>query len=105
MYWTQGNSHALFFYTGNEGPIDQFWDNSGFVFEAAKNCNALVVFAEHVSILLCMLTVLQSTNSSIVIILLSLNHKLSFTYSTQCAICNGLLLIHHWLLLNCYNTV
>ena len=49
MFWTQGSSHALFFYTGNEGPIDQFWDNSGFVFEAAKNFSALVVFAEHVS--------------------------------------------------------
>ena len=49
MYWTQGNSSALFFYTGNEGPIDQFWDNSGFVFKAAAACKALVVFGEHVS--------------------------------------------------------
>ena len=48
-YWTQGNSSALFFYTGNEGPIDQFWDNSGFVFKAGAACNALVVFGEHVS--------------------------------------------------------
>jgi len=49
IYWAQGSSHALFFYTGNEAPIEQFWDNSGFVFEAAAECNALVVFGEHVS--------------------------------------------------------
>ena len=46
-YW-QG-SGPLFFYTGNEGPIDNFMDNSGFVFTLAKQFNALVVFAEHVS--------------------------------------------------------
>ena len=51
-YW-KGNSSALFFYTGNEGPIDQFWDNSGFVFKAGAACNALVVFGEHVSSCVC----------------------------------------------------
>ena len=53
MYWTQGNSTALFFYTGNEGPIDQFWENTGFVFKAAEMFKALVVFGEHVSNYVC----------------------------------------------------
>ncbi|KAJ7369590.1 Kinesin-like protein kif13b [Desmophyllum pertusum] len=30
-----------------EGPITRFWDNSGFVFEAAEKFNALVIFGEH----------------------------------------------------------
>ena len=40
----------VFFYTGNEGSITNFWDNSGFVFEAAEKFNALVIFGEHVSL-------------------------------------------------------
>ena len=47
QYW-DGNG-PIFFYTGNEGPITGFWDNSGFVFEAAKEFSALVIFGEHVS--------------------------------------------------------
>ena len=46
-YWR--NSKTLFFYTGNEGPIDEFYNNSGLVFELADKLSALVVFAEHVS--------------------------------------------------------
>ncbi len=46
-YW-QG-SGPLLFYTGNEGPIESFYENTGFVFDLAKDFNALVVFAEHVS--------------------------------------------------------
>lgn len=41
----------IFFYTGNEGSIEEFWDNTGFVFDIAPEFNALVVFAEHVRIL------------------------------------------------------
>ena len=41
----------LFFYTGNEGPIDEFMNNTGFMFTLARRFAALVVFAEHVSVL------------------------------------------------------
>ena len=47
QYWDKYG--PIFFYTGNEGPITGFWDNSGFVFEAAEKFSALVIFGEHVS--------------------------------------------------------
>ena len=47
QYWDKKG--PIFFYTGNEGPITGFWDNSGFVLEAAQKFNALVIFGEHVS--------------------------------------------------------
>jgi len=37
----------IFFYTGNEGDITSFYDNSQFILEAAQQFNALVIFAEH----------------------------------------------------------
>jgi lysosomal Pro-X carboxypeptidase len=37
----------VFFYAGNEADITQFVKNSGFMFEAAAESNAMVVFAEH----------------------------------------------------------
>ena len=48
MYWK--GSGPLFFYTGNEGAIEEFYDNTGFLFELAQNFSALIVFAEHVSL-------------------------------------------------------
>ena len=42
-------SGPLFFYTGNEGAIEGFYENTGFLFELAQNFSALIVFAEHVS--------------------------------------------------------
>ena len=47
QYWN--NNGPIFFYTGNEGSITDFWKDSGFVFDAAEQFNALVIFAEHVS--------------------------------------------------------
>ncbi|KAG8196152.1 hypothetical protein JTE90_007884 [Oedothorax gibbosus] len=47
-WWDQGSGPILF-YAGNEGDILGFWKNSGFMFRAAKQFHALVVFAEHVS--------------------------------------------------------
>ncbi len=46
---TTGETGPLFFYTGNEAPIEDFWDSAGFIFQAACNpqFGALVVFAEH----------------------------------------------------------
>ena len=46
QYWDKKG--PIFFYTGNEGGITEFWNNSGFVFEAAEKFNALVIFGEHV---------------------------------------------------------
>ena len=50
-FW-QG-SGPLFFYSGNEAPIEEFYDNSGFIFELAQDFDALIVFGEHVSDVLC----------------------------------------------------
>lgn len=37
----------IFFYTGNEGPVETFAENTGFMFDIAPTFNALIVFAEH----------------------------------------------------------
>jgi len=44
-HWKPGGS--LFFYTGNEGAIELFAQNTGFVFDIAPAFDAAVVFAEH----------------------------------------------------------
>ncbi|KAL3319651.1 Dipeptidyl peptidase 2 [Cichlidogyrus casuarinus] len=44
-FW-DGNG-PIFFYCGNEGSIESFWNNTGFVFEIAVSFKALVVFGEH----------------------------------------------------------
>ncbi|CAG9855549.1 unnamed protein product [Phyllotreta striolata] len=37
----------IFFYTGNEGNINSFAQNTGFIFDIAEPFDALIVFAEH----------------------------------------------------------
>jgi len=39
----------IFFYAGNEGDIESFWNNTGFMFDIAPMFQALVVFPEHVN--------------------------------------------------------
>lgn len=40
----------IFFYIGNEGLIEEFWDNMGFVFDIVLEFNVFVVFVEYVCI-------------------------------------------------------
>ncbi|XP_025204425.1 lysosomal Pro-X carboxypeptidase-like [Melanaphis sacchari] len=45
-YWERENG-PIFFYAGNEGAIEMFCENTGFMWEIAAEFRALVVFAEH----------------------------------------------------------
>ncbi|XP_046553525.1 dipeptidyl peptidase 2-like isoform X1 [Haliotis rubra] len=45
-WWKRGVG-PIFFYTGNEGAITDFWEATGFVTDIAPQFEALVVFAEH----------------------------------------------------------
>ena len=45
-------SGPMLLYTGNEGPVESYYKNCGFMFELAKEFSALVVFIEHVRELL-----------------------------------------------------
>lgn len=37
----------VFFYAGNEGDIESFWNNTGFMFDIAPIFQALIIFPEH----------------------------------------------------------
>ncbi|CDW57183.1 Peptidase S28 domain containing protein [Trichuris trichiura] len=41
------NFGPMFFYCGNEGSVEGFAQNAGFIWDSAKAFNAMVVFAEH----------------------------------------------------------
>ncbi|XXG64734.1 hypothetical protein AAC387_Pa05g2605 [Persea americana] len=45
-HWSRPSS-PIFFYCGNEGDIEWFAENSGFVWEIAPRFGAMVLFAEH----------------------------------------------------------
>jgi len=46
--WDAGGLKGpIFFYTGNEGGIEGFYDNCGFIMEIAQQFRALIIFAEH----------------------------------------------------------
>ncbi|VDQ00287.1 unnamed protein product [Trichobilharzia regenti] len=44
--WYKPNG-PIFFYCGNEGDIETFWNNTGLMFEMAPSFNAFILFAEH----------------------------------------------------------
>ena len=46
QYYANSSSPVIF-YAGNEAPILQFLENSGFLWECAEKLQAMVVFAEH----------------------------------------------------------
>ncbi|XP_043481876.1 lysosomal Pro-X carboxypeptidase [Leptopilina heterotoma] len=45
--WQKGNDAPIFFYTGNEGFIEVFAENTGFMWDIAPKFGALLIFAEH----------------------------------------------------------
>lgn len=46
-WWDKKNNGPIFFYTGNEGPIEAFWKASGLMFDLAPRFGALILFGEH----------------------------------------------------------
>jgi lysosomal Pro-X carboxypeptidase len=46
-YWTANQSQPIFLYTGNESPVEEYVNNTGLLWNLAKDYSALVVFAEH----------------------------------------------------------
>ena len=46
--WWQSPAGPIFFYCGNEGPIDTAPDSVGFIRDIAPQFKALLIYAEHV---------------------------------------------------------
>jgi hypothetical protein len=47
QYWNKQQGAPILFYSGNEGDIFMFYNNTGFIFELAQQFGAYVIFAEH----------------------------------------------------------
>jgi pimeloyl-ACP methyl ester carboxylesterase len=46
-YWKPNSNLPVLFYTGNESPVNEYVDNTGLMWDLAKELNALIIFAEH----------------------------------------------------------
>ena len=47
-YWNSTSKGPILFYCGNEGPIEMFYNNSGFYNEdVARNLSGMIVYMEH----------------------------------------------------------
>ncbi|KAL1455741.1 hypothetical protein WDU94_009811, partial [Cyamophila willieti] len=47
-HWDKKNYNSpIFFYCGNEGAVEVFTENTGFLWESAERFKALIIFAEH----------------------------------------------------------
>ena len=47
-YWNKSSKGPIIFYCGNEGPVEMFYNNSGFYNEeVAKNLSGVIVYMEH----------------------------------------------------------
>jgi lysosomal Pro-X carboxypeptidase len=46
-YWTANTGAPVFFYTGNESPLEEYINNTGLIWDLAAEFGALIVFAEH----------------------------------------------------------
>lgn len=46
-FWEPNKGLPVFFYTGNESPVEEYINNTGLMWDLAPEHSALVIFAEH----------------------------------------------------------